>query len=68
MRQTIQLLEMTVFQGKGEQELKSKKYCAEMTMIGAKKGYHCTSKGSRENFDWCYYSKTMYNSKGEYNV
>ncbi len=31
-----------------------------------KKGYHCTSKGSRENFDWCYYSKTLYNSKGEY--
>ena len=34
MLQTIQLLEMTVFQGKDEQELKSKKYCAEMTMIG----------------------------------
>jgi len=33
-----------------------------------KKGYHCTSKGSQENFDWCYYCKTRYNSKGEYNV
>ena len=31
-----------------------------------KKGYSCASKGSRENFDWCYYSKKMYNSKGEY--
>lgn len=29
-----------------------------------KKGYTCSSKGSRDNFDWCYYKNEMCNSKG----